>query len=142
MKLVPVHLDAPRVEVKDARGLEAQFALANGGGIAYGEIHLDPASRSWLLNNLPAIDDELTRGSAWVTLWDALLTGDVSADQFLSLAIRALPLEKTELNVSRILSYTRGAYWQYLPQKARLRLAPRTGGRAAPGHRVGADARA
>ena len=124
VKLVPVHLDAPRVEVKDARGLEAQFALANGGGIAYGEIHLDPSSRSWLLNNLPAIDDELTRGSAWVTLWDALLTGDVSADQFLSLAIRALPLEKTELNVSRILSYTRGAYWQYLPQKARLRLAP------------------
>ena len=53
--------------------------------------------------NLPTIDDELTRGSAWVTLYDAMLDGEVAPDAFLSLALRALPLEKNELNVSRIL---------------------------------------
>src|SRR4051812_8490841 len=36
--LVPVALNARRVDVPAARGLPAQFVLANGGGIAYGEI--------------------------------------------------------------------------------------------------------
>ena len=41
-----------------------------------------------------AIDDELTRGSAWVTLYDAMLDAEVTPDAFLSLALRALPLER------------------------------------------------
>src|SRR5262249_34342621 len=35
-RLVPVKLDAARVEVTAARGLPADFILANGGGVAYG----------------------------------------------------------------------------------------------------------
>ena len=108
VKLVPVQLNAARVEVPAARGLPAQFVLPNGGGIAYGEFHLDAASLAWLTANLPSIDDELTRGSAWVTLYDAMLDAEVTPDAFLSLALRALPLEKNELNVSRILSYRPG----------------------------------
>ena len=53
---------------------------------------------------LPAIDDELTRGSAWVTLWDAMLDGEVTRrTRFIALALRALPRETNELNVQRIL---------------------------------------
>ena len=83
--------------------------LPNGGGIAYGEFHLDEASLAWLTANLPSIDDELTRGSAWVTLYDAMLDAEVTPDAFLSLALRALPLEKNELNVSRILVVPAGS---------------------------------
>jgi len=123
--LLPVQLNAARVDVPSARGLPAQFVLPNGGGIAYGEIHLDPASRSWLIANLPSIDDELTRGSAWVTLWDAVLTGEVEPDAFLSLAVGALAVEKNELIVSRVLSYVRDAYWRFSTPATRARLAPR-----------------
>jgi aminopeptidase N len=123
--LLPVQLKGRRVEVPAAKGLPASFVLANGGGIAYGEIHLDRASRDWLLANLPSIDDELTRGSAWVTLWDAVLTAEVKPDAFLALAIDALPRETNELNVNRVLSYVRDAYWRYSTPEARTALAPR-----------------
>ncbi len=122
--LIPVRLDGARVDVTEARGKPASFVLANGGGVAYGEIHLDPASLAWLMKHLPDVPDELTRGAAWVTLWDALAAGDVKADAFLALAIEALPAERNELNVGRILTYTRTAYWQYSDAGSRAKLAP------------------
>jgi aminopeptidase N len=122
---IPVHMHAARVDVPAARGVPARFVLPNGGGIAYGEIHLDPASRDWLMENLPSIENELTRGSAWVTLWDAVLDGEVRPDAFADLTLKALPLETNELNVTRILSYLRDDYWRYTAPEARLRLAPR-----------------
>jgi aminopeptidase N len=124
VRLVPVQLNAPLVEVPAARGLPAPFVLPNGGGIAYGEFHLDPVSLAWLVQNLPSIQDELTRGSAWVTLWDAMLDAEIKPEAFLALAMRALPLERTELNVSRILRYATDAYWRFTPPGARLELAP------------------
>ena len=123
--LVPVQLNAARVEVAAARGLPAQYVLPNGGGIAYGEFHLDTTSLSWLVNNLPTVGDELTRGSAWVTLYDAMLHAEVKPETFLDLALRALPLEKNELNVSRILTYVREAFWRFSSPDARATLTPR-----------------
>ena len=123
--LVPVQLNAKRVEVPAARGLPAQFVLPNGGGIAYGEFHLDRASLAWLMANLPSIEDELTRGSAWITLWESMLIGDVTPDAFLTLVIQALPVEPNELNISRVLAYARDAYWRYSTPSARTRFAPR-----------------
>jgi aminopeptidase N len=123
--LVPVQLNAARVDVPAARGLPAQFVLPNGGGIAYAEIHLDSASLAWLMKNLPSIQDELTRASAWVTLYDALLDAEITADGFLSLALRALPAETNELTITRILGYTREAFWRYSSATARTHLSPR-----------------
>ena len=123
--LVPVQLKTRRVDVPEARGLPARFVLPNGGGIGYGEFHLDRASLAWLMTNLPRIDDELTRGSAWVTLWDAMLLGDVKAAAFLDLAIAALRVETNELNVNRVLSYVREAYWRHTDPAARRLLARR-----------------
>jgi aminopeptidase N len=123
--LLPVQLKARRVDVPEARGLPAHFVLPNGGGIAYGEFHLDRTSRSWLMANLPRIEDELTRGSAWVTLWDSMLIGDVSPPAFVDLAIAALRVETNELNVNRLLSYVREAYWRHTASASRRQLARR-----------------
>jgi aminopeptidase N len=122
---IPVALSAARVDVPTARGVDAKFVLANGAGIAYGDIHLDSASLSWLTANISSVGDELTRGSAWVTLWEAVLDGEVKPDAFLETALKSLPLEKNELITTRILSYTREDYWRYTAEDARLRLAPR-----------------
>ena len=134
--LVPVQLNGRRTDVPAARGLPARFVLPNGGGIAYGEFHLDHASLTWLMANLPSIEDELTRASAWVTLWDAVLTGDTKAARFLGLAIAALPVETNELNINRVLSYVREAYWRHTAPAARRALA----GRLEPVLRAGLDA--
>src|SRR3954452_405598 len=45
--MMPVRLNAARVEVPSARGLPVQFVLPNAVGLAYGDLHLDPVSLAW-----------------------------------------------------------------------------------------------
>jgi aminopeptidase N len=123
---LPVHFGATSLEVDRARGRPTPlFVLPNGGGLAYGEIHLDSPSRDWLAANLPGIRDPLTRGSAWTTLWDAVLDGELQASRLIELALRSLPRETDELNVEEILRQLRVAYWRFTPASARVALAPR-----------------
>jgi aminopeptidase N len=49
----------------------------------------------------------------------------VTPNAFLALALRSLPFETNELNVSRILSYSRDAYWRYTAPAARTARAAR-----------------
>src|SRR6185369_15023956 len=71
---LPVALDGPRADVKDfARIAHPTFVLPTGGGIAYGDFTLDDASRAYLLRHLPELKDPVSRGAAWVTLWEELL---------------------------------------------------------------------
>ena len=123
--LLPVYLNASRVDVPQAKGVPAEFVLTNGGGIAYGDIRLDANSRAWLLASAPSIGDDVTRGSAWVTLWDAVLDGDVKPEAFMDAALKSMPVEKNELIIGRILSYAREDYWRDNGEDARLKLAPR-----------------
>jgi aminopeptidase N len=129
VRLLPVHLNAASVEVEAARGLPAPlYVLPNGAGVAYGELHLDPASRTWLTTKLPDISgaaNALTRGSAWTTLWDAMLDAEVPADAIIDLALRALPRETDELNVQQMLGSLSQAYWRFIPGARRAALAPR-----------------
>ena len=111
--------------VREAEGMPSPlFVLPNGGGLGYGLFLLDDASREYLLANLPTISDPLTRGSAWVTLWDNLLESRVAASAFIDLAVRALPMETDEQNVQRVLGYTTRAFWRHLVAEERMRRAP------------------
>ncbi len=116
LRTLPVRIAEGRVDVPGARGLPApHFVLPSGGGVGYGEFELDAASLTYLLAHLPEIDDPLTRGAAWITLWEQMLDRRTSASSVVDLALRALPLETDEQNVQRILGYARQAYWNFLP---------------------------
>src|SRR3954470_3037623 len=118
--LVPVHLAGNTAEVTAARGRPApDFVLPNGAGLLYAECHLDPASLRWLSQHVSEIPDALTRGSSWVTLWDALLDGELPASRLLDLALGALPRESDELNVQQILGQLQQAYWTFTPPAER-----------------------
>ena len=65
--------------------------LPTGGGIGYGGFVLDDGSVRYLLAHLPEIDDPLTRGAAWVTLWEEMLDGRAAPAAVVDLAMRALP---------------------------------------------------
>jgi aminopeptidase N len=124
--LLPVRLSGPAVDVTAASGLPAPlFVLPNGGGIAYGEFHLDPASRDWLSVHLAEIPDALTRGSAWTTLFEAMLDAEVKPDAMLELVITALPRESDELNLQEMLRGLRELFWRFTPAERRAALAPR-----------------
>jgi aminopeptidase N len=93
---------------------EPLYVLPNGQGWAYGRFVLDDKSRAYLLLSLPDIGDPLTRGAAWVTLWDEMLDDPRLASVFFDLAMKALPLETDEQLTQRVLAYLRAAWWRFL----------------------------
>ena len=120
-----VQLRDAEAVVAEAAGLPApDYVLANGGGLGYGLMALDPRTQDYLLAELPSIDDALTRAIGWVSLWESLLEGEVDPEALIDLARRALPTEADEQNVSRILGYLTSTYWRYLTPERRAALAP------------------
>jgi aminopeptidase N len=100
------------------------YVLPNGDGVGYGLFLLDDASRIYLLQHIEEIGDPLTRGSAWVTLWDNLLEGKIRPGAFVDTALRALPRESDEQNTQRVLSYVVRAFWKYLTAAERQARVP------------------
>ncbi len=121
--LVPLELDATRNELPAPA--ELKFVLPAGGGIAYGDFTLDEASRRHLLGHLPELGAPVSRGAAWVTLWEELLDARLAPADFVELALAALPREDTEQNVQLVLGYLQDAYWRFLPEASRRDDAPR-----------------
>lgn len=106
--------------VADAAGAVApSYVLPSGGGLGYGLFLLDASSCDYLLQHLEDIPDPLTRGSAWVTLWDNLVEGRVPPTAFFDLALRAAPKEADEQNLQRILSDLVRLFWRYLSAQER-----------------------
>ena len=100
------------------------YILANGDGSGYGLFALDDRSRQFLLTHLSDIGDAMTRGIAWVTLWDDMVEGHTRPARLFELALRALPLDSEQLNVERILGYTTDVFWRYLSDADRASAAP------------------
>ena len=125
VKELPIYVTGAETMVKDAKGLPApRFLLPGGGGLGYGLFVLDAGSREYLLNHVEDIPDALTRGVAWVTLWDNLQASRVDAVSLLDAALRALPREADEQNAQRVLSYVTRVFWRFLPTTDRVARAP------------------
>jgi len=112
---VLVSIDSASVVAREAVGKrEPLYVLPNGEGWAYGRFALDDKSRTYLLQSLPDIGDALTRGAAWVTLWDEMLEHPRLASRFVDLAMKALPRETDEQLTQRVLAYGRTTWWRFL----------------------------
>jgi aminopeptidase N len=125
LKDLPVYVTGTETIVKDAKGVPApRFVLPAGGGLGYGLFLLDEGSRDYLLQHIDDVPDALTRGAAWVTLWDNLQAARVGAVPLLDAAMRALPREDDEQNAQRVLSYVTRVFWRFLPREERIARAP------------------
>jgi aminopeptidase N len=125
LKNLPVYVTGTETLVNDAKGLAApRFVLPAGGGLGYGLFVLDEGSRNYLLTHIEDVPDALTRGAAWVTLWDNLQASRVSAGPLLDAAVRALPREDDEQNAQRVLSYVTRLFWRFLPREERSARVP------------------
>jgi aminopeptidase N len=114
-KMLTVPLHRARVEVGAATGMPApSYVLPVAAGWAYGGFTLDRASLEYLSRSLPDLPDALTRGAAWVTLWDALLDRTVTPSAFVQLTMQALPRESDEQLRQRVLGYLNAAWWRFL----------------------------
>jgi aminopeptidase N len=120
-----VAIDGRETEVVKAHGMKQPlYVIPNGAGLGYGLFLLDDTTRQYLTEHIEKIPDALTRGSAWVDVWENLLEGRGAPGEFIDLASRALPQENDEQNVQRVLGYLSRAFWQFLPQNERLARAP------------------
>lgn len=122
---LPADLRGASVDVPIPSGMPSPlYLLPNGAGLGYGLFLLDPPTLSYLIAHLEDIPDALTRGSAWIDVWEDLLEARLTPAQFFDLAIRALPKETDEQNTERVLAYLAHAFWQFLPQPERLKRSP------------------
>jgi aminopeptidase N len=114
-RTVTVSLDGARAAVPEVVGWPApRYVLPTGGGWAYGGFVLDPMSRGYLSRSVGTVADPLTRGAAWVTLWESMLDGTVPPTTFLDTAIASVTAEPDEQSRARILSYVTGAWWRHI----------------------------
>jgi aminopeptidase N len=79
---------------------------------------LDDRSREYLLRHLPGITDPVARGAGWLTLWDAVLEGEVPPGDFLDLALGALGGEEEQI-LQRILGNLGTVYWDLVSGEER-----------------------
>jgi aminopeptidase N len=125
-RTITVDLRGAQAEAAAAVGLPApDYVLPNGGGWAYGQFTLDPRSLAFFSARLHEVADPLTRGAAWVTMWDALLNHEVKPAAFAELAMTALPKESDEQLTSRVLGYLGAAWWRFLTPGERQSRAAR-----------------
>ncbi|MSR36622.1 MAG: hypothetical protein EXR95_08275 [Gemmatimonadetes bacterium] len=108
----------------DLPGAAPEWVLPNGGGHEYGRFALDPASCDALLAAVGEIPPGLVRGAAWITLWDAVLEGELEPTRFLDRALTSLPREKDEQITQLVLGYVQAVYWHLLPSVERGRRGP------------------
>jgi len=119
---LPMYLTQPTMTVPEAKELaQPLYVLPSGAGLGYGLFVLDAASRDYLLNHVEDVPDPLTRGTAWVTLWDNVLEAQVSPSAFADAAMRALSRETDEQNTQRVLAYLTRTFWRFLPPDERAR---------------------
>jgi len=122
---ISVSMQGAVSKVSSVRGRKHPlYVLPNGGGLGYGMFFLDDQTRRYLTANIESIPDALTRGSAWVDLWDNVLEARLTGPEFLDLTTRALPKESDEQNTQLILSYLSRAFWLFLPPHERIARAP------------------
>jgi aminopeptidase N len=124
LREVPAYANSATTRVRDAEGLpEPLFVLPNGGGLGYGLFVLDDRSREYLLGNIQTVDDALTRGTAWIALWENMLDGRIPVGALLETIVRALPVEQDEQNTQRVLAYAARTFWRHLSPDDRMRRA-------------------
>src|SRR5262245_7640595 len=124
-RTLEVTLDGGETVVEAAVGLPAPtWVLPVGRGLGYGFFDLDPASLEFFATSLHTVKDPLTRGSALVALWEAMLEGTIPPSRVMKEIMVALPVETDELNVQQMLEYLRASFWRFTPADDRAGLAP------------------
>jgi aminopeptidase N len=121
---VPLSLTGAGASLDWAGRTRPNFVLPNASGIEYGHFRLDPESVVYLMANLPDLENPLTRGIAWVTLWDGMLEGEIAPTDWFELLLRGLESETVEQNTQRILEYLGKTFWAFLDNDRRRENAP------------------
>lgn len=123
---LPMTMDGARASVPEAAGRpKPAWVLPAGDGLGYGDFVLDAASAASLSTSAHLIRDPVSRGSAFLTLWDSMLDGRVPVTAVRDELLAALPAERNELLLQWMLEQTRAVFWRFTSAADRAAWATR-----------------
>jgi aminopeptidase N len=115
--------EAVQVEPGRDRLPGAGPVLPTAEGLGYGLFVLDPVTRDLLLAGLERVEPPVARASAWLTLHELMLEGDVAPPALLDVAARLVAVETDELVAQRVLGDLVELFWRFVPDAVRQRRA-------------------
>jgi aminopeptidase N len=121
---IPVTVEQGDTVIAEAAGRpRPAWILPAGDGLGYGDFVLDSGTLTALTRSAHTIQDSLTRGSAFLTLWDSMLAGRLAAAAMRDELLVALPQEPNELLRQWLLDTVKTMFWRFTPATERPGLA-------------------
>lgn len=91
----------------------ADLVLINDKDQTYAKLRFDERSIATMKSHLGSLDDSLARGLIWASLWDSCRDGELSATNYIAIALGALKNESDISIVSATLGQIDTALWAY-----------------------------
>lgn len=112
-----VNMNQQQVELKEAEKKKMPlYILFNSSGQGYGLFPVDKK-----MQNIVALNNPVMRGSAYINLYENMLSGNfVKPNELLNAYLKLITEEKEELNVSLIAGHIADIYWRLITPSQRI----------------------
>jgi aminopeptidase N len=113
-KNVELDIAGALTEVTELAGEKtADLVLVNDGDQTYAKLRFDDRSIATMKSHLGKLDDSLSRGLIWASLWDSTRDGELAASDYVTIALNALAGETDITTVTMTVTQIEGAIWSF-----------------------------
>ncbi len=117
---IEVDIAGELTEIKEMAGKKsADLLLINDHDQTYAKLRFDDRSVATMKKYLGQLDDSLARGLIWASLWDSTRDGELSASDYIEIALGALKGERDISMITATFTQIDTAIWAYLSPKNR-----------------------
>ena len=117
---IEVDIAGELTEIKELAGKKAaDLLLINDHDQTYAKLRFDDRSVATMKKYLGKLDDSLARGLIWASLWDSTRDGELSASDYIEIALGALKDETDISMITATFMQIDTAIWAYLAPKNR-----------------------
>ena len=117
---IEVDIAGDLTEIKELAGKKAaDLLLINDIDQTYAKLRFDDRSVATMKKYLGQLDDSLARGLIWASLWDSTRDGELSASDYIEIALNALKGETDISMITATFTQIDTAIWAYLAPKNR-----------------------
>jgi aminopeptidase N len=103
--VIPVSYSDAKTTVTEAIGKPCPAAVyPNVGDYDYVKVELDPVSKKLVSEHLSEVPDRLTREMLWLTLWDAVIDGNLPPTDYTDTVLTQLDTEKDPVVTKQVLT--------------------------------------
>jgi len=123
---IEVDIDGELTEIKEFAGKKAaDLLLINDHDQSYAKLRFDERSVETMKSYEGKLDDSLARGLIWASLWDSTRDGELSASDYINIALNALKGETDISMITATFMQIDTAIWAYVAPQNRdaMRLA-------------------